>query len=78
MNRTLGSPDVTQIDFCWLCKDNIYIRPLPTTIDDLQTRIREACAKLIAKFSVTCGGKFHIIFVILVPLMTFVINFVKE
>jgi hypothetical protein len=31
--------------FLWgFIKDNVYVRPLPTTLHELKTRIREACA----------------------------------
>jgi hypothetical protein len=32
--------------FLWcFVKDNVYVPPLPTTLHELKTRIREACAK---------------------------------
>jgi hypothetical protein len=39
-------PDLTPTDFfLWgFMKDNVYIPPLPTTLHELKTRIREACA----------------------------------
>ena len=48
------------------------------TIHDLQTRIRGACAKMIAKFSVICDRRFNILFTILAPLLAFATNFVNE
>jgi hypothetical protein len=39
-------PDLTPMDFfLWgFVKDNVYVPPLPTTLHELKTRIREACA----------------------------------
>jgi hypothetical protein len=32
--------------FLWgFVKDNVYVSPLPTTLHEIKTRIREACAK---------------------------------
>jgi hypothetical protein len=41
------SPDLTPMDFVlWgFVKDNVYVRPLPTTLHELKAWIREACAK---------------------------------
>jgi hypothetical protein len=40
------SPDLTPMDFfLWdFVKDNAYVPPLPTTLHELKTRIREVCA----------------------------------
>jgi hypothetical protein len=39
------SPDVIPMDlFLWgSVKDNVYVLPLPKTLHELKTRIREAC-----------------------------------
>jgi hypothetical protein len=40
------SPDLTPIDFfLWgFVKDNVYVPPLPTSLHELKTQIREVCA----------------------------------
>jgi hypothetical protein len=40
------SPDLTPMDFfLWgFVKDNVYVPPLPTTLPELKTRIREVSA----------------------------------
>jgi hypothetical protein len=44
----LRSPDLIQMDFClrYFMKGNIYVLPLPTTLRDLKTRIRDVCANI--------------------------------
>jgi hypothetical protein len=46
MEWTPRSPDLTPMAFfLWgFVKDNFYISPLPTTLHELKTRIREICA----------------------------------
>jgi hypothetical protein len=42
---TSRSPDMTSMDFFLLgfMKGNVYVSPLPTTLQELKTRIRETC-----------------------------------
>jgi hypothetical protein len=47
MEWTPRSPDLTPMDFflCGFVKRNVYVPPLPTTLHELKTRIREAWTK---------------------------------
>jgi hypothetical protein len=48
MERPPGSPDLTPMDFfSWrFVKDSACVRPLPTALYELKTRIRQACANI--------------------------------
>jgi hypothetical protein len=45
---TFRLSDLKPVDFilCGFVKDNVYVPPLPTTLHELKTRIREACANI--------------------------------
>jgi hypothetical protein len=40
-------------------KGNIYVLPLPTTLHELKTRIRDVCANIDKKIPTTCGRRLN-------------------
>jgi hypothetical protein len=46
--------------FVWFCEGHCLRPPLPTTLHELKTRIREVVQTLIRKFSTTCGTRLNI------------------
>jgi hypothetical protein len=56
--------------FLWgFMKDSVYARPLPTTLHDLKTRIREACENTDQEILLTCVRRLDISLMLLEPLV---------
>jgi hypothetical protein len=64
--------------FVGICKD-VYVPPLPTTLHELKTRIRESSVQtLIRKFSTTCGRRLNIGLILLEPLVVLTLKFIND
>jgi hypothetical protein len=64
--------------FLWgFVKYNVYVSPLPKTLHELKTRIREACANTDQKILTTCGRRLNIGLMLLEPVVALTLNFIN-
>jgi hypothetical protein len=65
--------------FLWgLVKDNVYVLPLLTTLHELKTRIREACANTDQEILHNVCRRLNICLMSLEPLVVLTLNFIID
>jgi hypothetical protein len=74
------SPDLTPMYFfLWgFVKDNVYVPPLPTTLHELKTRIRQACANTDQEILHNVWQEVEYRFDVAQPLVGLTLNFIND
>ena len=76
----LESPDLTLIDLFLrvFVTNNIYVYPLPGTLHELKTWIREACAKIGQQILCNVRQELNISLMLLEPIMALTLHFIRN
>jgi hypothetical protein len=72
--------DLTQMDVFLrgFVKDNVYVPPLPTTLHELKTRVREACVNTDQEILHNVWQEVEYRFDVAQPLMALTLNFIND